>query len=46
MNWFNNRRIGTKLVSAFLVVIGLGVAVVGFAITQLSAIEQEVDVLT
>jgi methyl-accepting chemotaxis protein len=46
MNWFKNRRIGTKLVSAFLVVIGLGVAVVGFAVTELSAIDDEVDVLT
>ncbi|HSR98692.1 MAG TPA: methyl-accepting chemotaxis protein [Kofleriaceae bacterium] len=46
MNWFNNRRIGTKLVTAFLVVIGLGVAVVAFAVTQLSAIDHEVGALT
>jgi methyl-accepting chemotaxis protein len=46
MNWFKNRRIGTKLVSAFLVVIGLGVSVVAFAVTQLSAIDREVDALT
>jgi methyl-accepting chemotaxis protein len=46
MTWFKNRSIGSKLVTAFLVVIGLGAAVGVFATTQLSAIDAEVDVLT
>ena len=46
MNWFKNRKIGTKLASAFLVVIGLGAMSGGFAVTQLAAIDHEVDMLT
>src|SRR5262245_63840817 len=46
MTWFKNRSIGSKLVTAFLVVIGLGAAVGVFAITQLSGIDADVDVLT
>jgi methyl-accepting chemotaxis protein len=46
MNWFKNRSIGTKLVSAFLVVIALGAAVGAFATTRLTAIDAEAEVLT
>jgi methyl-accepting chemotaxis protein len=45
MNWFRNRNIGTKLAGAFLLVIGLGVALGGFAVTRLATIEDRVDVL-
>jgi methyl-accepting chemotaxis protein len=46
MNWFNNRSIGSKLTAAFLVVIGLGAALGGFAVTRLSAIDKRVDALS
>jgi methyl-accepting chemotaxis protein len=46
MTWFNNRHIGTKLVAAFLVVIGLSAALGTFTITQIGAIQRQVDVMT
>jgi len=46
MTWFKNRNIGTKLASAFLVVIALGAALGGFTIVRLSSIRDRVDVLT
>ena len=45
MNWLKNRKIGTRLAAAFAVVIGLGTALGGFAITRLSMIREHVDVL-
>src|SRR5262245_40270814 len=46
MNWFNNRSIRTKLAAAFLLLIGLGGALGGFATARLSAIDERVDTLT
>ncbi|ROM39316.1 methyl-accepting chemotaxis protein [Pseudomonas poae] len=40
MKWFYNLKISTKLISAFLVVLGLTAAMGGFAILQLGAVNQ------
>jgi methyl-accepting chemotaxis protein len=46
MNWFKNRKCGTKLGGAFLIVMGLGAMLGGFAILRLGAIRQQTDILT
>jgi methyl-accepting chemotaxis protein len=46
MHWLKNHSIGTKLFTAFLVVIGLTAVLGGFAITRLEAIDERVGVLT
>jgi methyl-accepting chemotaxis protein len=46
MNLFSNRKIGTKLAFAFLVVIGLGASVGGFAEVQFAAVSTEVEEVT
>ncbi|HEY0190500.1 MAG TPA: HAMP domain-containing protein, partial [Kofleriaceae bacterium] len=43
MNWFKNFSIGTKLASAFLLVIGLSALLGGFAIVQLGALTGHVS---
>jgi len=43
MTWFQNRSIGTKLIAAFAVVIGLAAVLGGFTITRLAAIHERVD---
>jgi len=45
MTWFKHRNIGTKLLSTFLVVIGLSAALGAFAVTELGAVSDHVDVL-
>jgi methyl-accepting chemotaxis protein len=46
MNWFNNRSVGTKLIAAFVIMLGLGAVFGVVAITRLSAIRGQVDGLT
>jgi len=45
MTWFKHRNIGTKLASAFLVVIGLSAALGAFTLSELGAVGDRVDVL-
>jgi len=46
MSWFKNRSIGTKLIAAFALVIGLACVLGGFAIARLAGVRERVDVLT
>jgi methyl-accepting chemotaxis protein len=45
MTWFKHRKIGTKLLAAFAVVIGLAIVLGGFAISRLDQIDGRVDAL-
>jgi methyl-accepting chemotaxis protein len=46
MNWFKNHSIGTKLASAFLVVIAMSAALGIYAITRLAAVSDHVETMT
>jgi methyl-accepting chemotaxis protein len=46
MNWFKNLSIGQKLATGFIAVIGLCAALGAFAIGQLGAVSDHVDVLS
>jgi methyl-accepting chemotaxis protein len=46
MNWFKNRKIGSKLGGGFLIVMALGAALGGLSILRLAAIRAQVDVVT
>jgi len=46
MTWFKHRKIATKLVAAFVVVIGLSGVLGGFAMTRVRAIDDHVELLT
>jgi methyl-accepting chemotaxis protein len=45
MTWFKHRSIGIKLASTFLAVIGLSAALGAFALAELGAVSDHVDVL-
>ena len=46
MNWFKHRNIATKLAAAFLLVIGMSIALGALEISRLASIDREIDAST